>query len=281
MNRIDKVFKELQSKEEKALIAYISCGDPSLDFTEELVPLLADSGADLIELGIPYSDPVADGPTIQRASGRALAGGVTLEKILSMAKRLRKRTQVPLIMMTYYNPVYVAGLDSFVEKAALAGVDGLIIPDLPVEEAHTLKMAADKKNVHLIFMAAPTSTPERIARIAELSRGFVYCVSVAGVTGARDTTSYGLEGFLDKIRQHTELPLCVGFGISGPGTAREAVKHADGVIVGSSLIERIEQALQGENMQGEGCEPLKAAGPVEAMNSAAQFIRDIKAAIKK
>jgi len=220
VNKIDKVFKELKSKGEKALIAYISCGDPSLDFTEELVPVLAKSGADLIELGVPYSDPVADGPTIQRASGRALAGGVTMEKIFLLVKRLREKTQVPLIMMTYYNPVYVGGLDAFVKKAALAGIDGLIIPDLPVEESYILKEAADKRNLYLIFLAAPTSTPKRIAMITKLAKGFVYCVSVAGVTGARDTTDQGLGSFLNRIRQHTDLPLCVGFGISGPETAR-------------------------------------------------------------
>ena len=270
MNRIDKVFKKLDEKKEKALIPYVSCGDPSLEFTEKLVLALAESGADMVELGVPYSDPVADGPVIQRASSRALAGGVTLEKIFSLAKSLRERTQIPLIMMTYYNPVYVIGVDRFVEQAVLSGIDGLIIPDLPLEEVLCLKKAADANDVNLIFLVAPTSTSERIKNIATLSRGFIYCVSIAGVTGTRQTTSSGLDNFLNRVRQHTELPLCVGFGISGPETARKSAQYSDGVIVGSSLIEKIE-----ENMQKHPNDTDKA------IDVASCFIKNIKEAITK
>jgi len=264
VNRIDGVFAALRKKGEKALVPYVTCGDPYLEFTQELVSVLADSGADMIELGIPYSDPVADGPTIQRASVRALKGGITLENIFALAGCLRKKIEKPLIIMTYYNPVYVTGVENFVKKAAAAGVDGLIIPDLPLEEAYQLKDIADSNGINLIFLVAPTSTPERIEKITKLSRGFIYCVSVTGVTGARQKVSNSLENFLNRIRIHTSLPLAVGFGISSPDTARKASQHADGVIVGSALIERIEKNINNSH---------------EALKEASDFIRNLKKAI--
>ncbi len=269
MNRIDEVFLKLFANQQKALIPYVSCGDPSLEFTEALILQLAQNGADLIELGVPYSDPIADGPVIQRASGRALAGGVSLEDILSMAKRLRSKTQVPLIIMTYYNPIYVMGVETFIKNAALMGIDGLIIPDLPIEEATELKALAEENGVKLILLVAPTSTSERIKRIAELSGGFIYCVSIAGVTGAREATSVGLEGFLKRIRKNTTLPLCVGFGISNAQTAQDAAKYSDGIIVGSALIEIIEKVFS------QNINDIK-----KASEEAGKFIRSLKEAIR-
>ena len=267
MNRIDAVLNKLQSKQEKALLPYVTCGYPSLDFTKELVPILAEAGADVIEIGVPYSDTVADGPTIQRASARALATGITLDKVFRMVEEIRKNCQVPLVLMTYYNPIYVTGVEIFIKRAVEAGIDGLIIPDLPVEEAGCLNASAVKSGLSTISLVAPTSTPQRIEKIAEASRGFIYCVSVTGVTGAREELATGLEDFLNRIRLHTELPLAVGFGISGLETARQAAQHADGVIVGSALIEKIEEnILQGDSKK--------------ALQEAAVFIKDLKEAIE-
>jgi len=246
-SKIEQKFSELKSLGKKALIPYISCGDPAPEFTEKLVPELEKAGADLIELGIPYSDPVADGPTIQKASQRALAGGITIEKIFGLAARVRPRVKCPLLLMVYYNSVYRCGLERFVSRAVEAGIDGLIVPDLPPEEAAMLKEVTDSSGVDLIFLAAPTSTEQRLQKIARLARGFIYCVSVTGVTGSRKEIGEGLEGFLRRIRAETDLPLAVGFGISSPDTAARIASMADGAIVGSSVIERIENNLNDEN----------------------------------
>jgi tryptophan synthase alpha chain len=266
MNRIDAVFNDLRKSQGKAVIPYVTCGYPSLDFTKELISVLAEAGADLIEIGVPYSDPVADGPTIQKASARALTAGITLDKIFRLVEEIRGKCQVPLIMMTYYNPIYVTGVENFIKKAAAAGVDGLIIPDLPVEEAGHLSEVAERSGLRTIFLVAPTSTSERIEKIAGISRGFIYCVSVTGVTGARKEVSEGLEDFLKRIRLSTELPLAVGFGISGPETARQAAEYADGVIVGSALIQKIEENVAGEDYS-------------KALQEAAAFIKELKGAV--
>ncbi|MEW6661389.1 MAG: tryptophan synthase subunit alpha [Bacillota bacterium] len=243
MSKITQTFKNLKLKGQKALIPYVSCGDPSLEFTEKLVLKLADAGADIIELGIPYSDPVADGPTIQKAAQRALAGGISLEKIFGLVASLRERIQTPLILMTYFNPIYRYGLEKFVFRALQARVDGIIVPDLPPEEAGTLKEITNSANMDLIFLVAPTSTDHRMKKIGVLASGFIYCVSVTGVTGSRENIASGLDTFLKRVRSHTDLPLAVGFGISSPETARQAAQVADGVIVGSSIIELIEKNL--------------------------------------
>lgn len=266
MNRIDAVFNDLRKSQGKAVIPYVTCGYPSLDFTKELISVLAEAGADLIEIGVSYSDPVADGPTIQKASARALTAGITLDKIFRLVEEIRGKCQVPLIMMTYYNPIYVTGVENFIKKAAAAGVDGLIIPDLPVEEAGHLSEVAERSGLRTIFLVAPTSTSERIEKIAGISRGFIYCVSVTGVTGARKEVSEGLEDFLKRIRLSTELPLAVGFGISGPETARQAAEYADGVIVGSALIQKIEENVAGEDYS-------------KALQEAAAFIKELKGAV--
>lgn len=266
MNRIDYAFANLKKNKRKALVPYISCGDPTLAFTEELVYRLANSGADLIELGIPYSDPVADGPIIQRASQRALHGGVTIDAIFDMVKRLRRVTEIPLILMTYYNPIYVKGVEDFFKRSSEAGIDGLIIPDLPIEEGEKLQEIAEGYGLDLIFLIAPTSTPDRIKRVAENSKGFIYCVGVTGTTGTRQKMSNRLEEIVQEIKSHTDLPIAVGFGISDGKQARETARNADGVIVGSALIERIEQALM---VDGEEL----------ALEKARDFIKELRTAI--
>lgn len=266
MKRLDNVFANLKRENRKALIPYVSCGDPSLAFTEELVYRLANNGADLIELGIPYSDPVADGPTIQRASQRALQGGVIIDAIFGMVERLRGVTEVPLILMTYYNPIYVKGIESFIKRASEVGIDGLIIPDLPIEEGEKLQKIAEGYGLDIIFLVAPTSTPDRIKRIAEKSKGFIYCVGVTGTTGAGQKMSNRLEGIIQEIKSHTDIPIAVGFGISDGKTARESARNADGVIVGSALIEKIEEAL-------------KIDGKRLALDKASDFCKELRAAI--
>lgn len=265
MNRIEDVFRELGRSKQKALIPYVCCGDPNIEFTEEMVVKLAESGADLVELGVPYSDPVADGPTVQKASVRALAGKITLDQIFFLAERIRKRTQIPLLIMTYYNPIYVTGVEIFVQKAAAAGIDGLIIPDLPLEEAGPVQDALEVNGMNLIFLATPTSTDERLKKIAQIAQGFIYCVSVVGVTGARSDISHQLSDLVHRLRGETVVPLAAGFGISGPENAKKAAALADGVIVGSALIDKIEQSL---------C--LDPGDDAKAVREACLFIRKLK-----
>jgi tryptophan synthase alpha chain len=235
MIRISSVFT--QSKGHKALIPYITVGYPAAESTLKAVPLLAENGADIIELGIPFSDPMADGATIQESSYQALQNGVTPDYCLEIASKVRLKTDVPLVFMTYFNPVLNYGLDRFCKSCAGAGVDGLIIPDLPPEEGITLEYAAKEQGIDLIYLLSPTSTEERIKVVAEKSRGYIYLVSVAGVTGARNSLPTGLEQFVGKVRQIAKQPLCVGFGVSTPEQAKQIANIADGVIVGSRLIQ--------------------------------------------
>jgi tryptophan synthase alpha chain len=234
MSRIDKVF---QKPGHKALIPYITVGYPNLDSTLQAVPLLEANGADIIELGIPFSDPLADGATIQESSYRALQNGVSTITCLNIAGQIRAKSAVPLVFMTYYNPVLNYGLEKFCHDSVAAGVDGLIVPDLPPEEGDNLENAAGEQGLDLIYLLAPTSTPERIQLVASKSHGYIYLVSVAGVTGARDTVPPDLKAFVERVRRATRLPLCVGFGISNPQQAKQIAEIADGVIVGSRLIQ--------------------------------------------
>jgi tryptophan synthase alpha chain len=236
MSRIKAVFYE---SEHKALIAYVTVGYPTVESTLAVVPVLEKSGCDVIELGIPFSDPLADGLTIQEASSRALRAGVTPESCLQVARELRKKVELPLVFMTYYNPVLRFGLESFCAACAEAGVNGLIIPDLPPDEAGDLDTSTRKHDLDLIFLLAPTSTRERIQLVAERSRGFIYLVSLTGVTGPRENLPAGLEEFVSRVRRETTKPLCVGFGISMPEQAHRVSRVADGVIVGSRLIQLI------------------------------------------
>jgi tryptophan synthase alpha chain len=236
MNRIDKKFKALKKYGSKAFIAYITAGDPDLSATEDIVLALESSGADIIELGIPFSDPMADGPTIQAASYRALQNKVNLKKIFKMVAHLRKITDIPLVFMTYYNPVFKYGLTPFFRSCAACGVDGVIIPDLPYEEAKELIALGKKHGVATIFLAAPTSTRERIKHIAKVSTGFIYYVSLTGVTGARSKLPPEVIANVKAIKKLTDKPVAVGFGISNPGQAKDIAKVSDGIIIGSAIV---------------------------------------------
>lgn len=238
-NRIDKKFSALKKYGQKAFIAYITAGDPDLSTTEDIVLALESSGVDIIELGIPFSDPMADGPTIQAASHRALQNKVSLKKIFTMMVRLRKITQIPVAFMTYYNPVFKYGLVSFFKSCASAGVDGVIIPDLPYEEAKDLIALGKKYKIATIFLAAPTSTRERIKNIAKVSTGFIYYVSLTGVTGERTKLPREVVSNVRSIKKMTDKPVAVGFGISSPDQARQIAKVADGIIVGSAIVKII------------------------------------------
>jgi tryptophan synthase alpha chain len=233
VSRITTIFKAGH----KALIAYVTVGYPSLEVTLKTVPRLANSGADIVELGIPFSDPLADGITIQKASFQALQNGVTPETCLEVARQLRAKTDVPLVFMTYYNPVFSYGLKEFVAECARSGIDGLIIPDLPPEEGTELQAITQAAGLDLIYLLAPNSSEERIRLVAERSRGFIYLVSVTGVTGAREDLPANLAAFVARVRKVASQPLCVGFGISRPEQAKKIASLADGIIVGSRLIQ--------------------------------------------
>lgn len=238
MSRIVSVFV---GANHTALIPYITVGYPSVETTLKVVPLLANSACDIIELGIPFSDPLADGATIQRASYEALTQGVTSEVCFEVAQELRRQVEIPLVFMTYYNPVLKFGLEQFCSKCAGVGIDGLIIPDLPPEEGEELEQSTRRHGVDLIYLLSPASTEERIQLVASRSSGFIYLVSLTGVTGARDKLPQELESFVAMVRERTEKPLCIGFGVSTPEQARRIAKIADGVIVGSRIIQLLDE----------------------------------------
>lgn len=240
-NRLVRVFAALRAEGRCALIPYIMAGDPDVPATERLVEAFVAAGASAVELGVPFSDPIADGPVNQRAGLRAMAQGMAIRPALDLVARVRTRTQVPLLIMTYYNIVLRYGLGRFAHEAVSAGVDGLIAADLPPDAAVDFAGEARRTGLATVFMAAPTSTPERIRAVAAASTGFVYCVSRTGVTGVRDAMPEGLPELVRRIRAETSSPVCVGFGISRPAQAREVARVADGVIVGSALVKMIEE----------------------------------------
>lgn len=240
MSRIEKTFESLKSKGEKALIAYIMAGDPFLEQTEDLVLTLEQSGADIIELGVPFSDPIADGPVIQRAGQRALKWNTSLRDVLERVRRLRQKTQVPLVLMSYYNPIYKFGEERFVREAVSAGVDGVILPDLPPEEGSSLGLKAERAGLDMILLAAPTSSRERLLKIVQLTKGFVYYVSLTGITGSSLQQLGNVDSRIKLIRRLTDKPVSVGFGIATPDQAAALSKTADGVIVGSAIVKQIE-----------------------------------------
>jgi tryptophan synthase alpha chain len=235
--RIQQTFDRLRASNEGALVNFITAGDPSIKHTADLIVTLADAGADVIELGIPYSDPLADGPSIQASSQRALDRGVTPPMVLDMVRQARERTDVPLVLMTSYNLVLRSGLTKFAHDAHMAGADGTILTDLPPEEAAHWKSASENEGLSTIFLVAPTSTPIRIQTIADNTTGFVYCVSRTGVTGARTEMAAELAQFLQSIRAKTDKPLCVGFGVSTPQHVHEVIGMADGAVIGSALVD--------------------------------------------
>ena len=265
MNRIDAKFQELRDRGARAFMPYLCAGDPTPELTSKLLLTLETAGADLIELGVPFSDPIADGPTVQRASERALTHNISLQQILEMVTTLRTQTDIPIALMSYYNPIFRMGEAAFCKAAQDAGVDGLIVPDLPPEQAQQLLEIAPRYNLATIFLAAPTSPPERMQLIASVSTGFIYCVSVTGVTGARAMLSDEIAPMITELRKHTDKPISVGFGVSTSEQAKQVVDIADGAIVGSAIINVVE-----ENMDDEA----------KLLTAVKQFASDLAAGVK-
>jgi tryptophan synthase alpha chain len=240
--RIARRFDELRRAGELGIVAYLTAGHPELEATERFVLALAEAGADVVELGVPFSDPIADGPTIQRASERALRSGTTLAGVLKLVAKLRQKTQVPLVLFSYFNPVLQMGVERFAQAAAGAGADGALITDLTPEEAGEFRQAAQSQGLDTIFLAAPTSTDERLRKIAEASTGFLYLISRTGVTGAREALPEELPALIRRARGISSLPIAVGFGISLPGHVSVLGGLADAAVVGSALVEEIQHA---------------------------------------
>ena len=242
MNRLDAHFAELKSRGEGALVAFVTAGDPYPERTAEVICALAEAGADVIEIGVPFSDPLADGPTIQAASFRALQGGMTPPKVLDAVRQARAwGVTVPLVLMGAYNPVLQYGPEKFAQDAVAAGVDGAIVTDVIPEEADTWKPIADAAGLATIFLLAPTSTPERMEAVGKLAAGFVYCVSMTGITGTKEVVPSELPSLVAAIREHTaSTPVCVGFGIKTPEQVKAICAFADGAVVGSSLVQLLD-----------------------------------------
>lgn len=260
MNRIEKCFSDLKERNEKALITFITAGDPDLETTERAVFEMFGNGADIIELGVPFSDPVAEGVTIQKSSLRSLKNGTNLTKIFETVKRIREKTDKPLILMMYINTIFVYGTDRFFADCKQYGIDGVIVPDMPFEERDEVQEFAEKYGVLNINLVAPTSR-NRIEKIASESKGFLYCVSSTGVTGVRSGYTTDFEDFFGTIKKYAKCPCAVGFGISGPEQAKKMSGYCDGVIVGSAIVRIFEE---------KGSEAPKAAG---------EFVKALKEAI--
>ena len=241
MTRIQRLFERTHKEGRAALIAYVTAGDPSPQRTPEIVAALERGGVDLIEMGVPFSDPSADGPVIQRAAARALQAGTTVPKVLDIARQIRKSSETPLLLFTYLNPVLRYGLDKLAQDARAAGIDGCLLTDVSVEEAEPYVAAMRAAELDTVFLASPTSTERRLKLVAQYSTGFVYLVSRTGVTGERAALSQDLEPLIDKMRTVTKLPLAAGFGISTPDQAGAVAKMADGVVVGSAIVRQIEK----------------------------------------
>jgi len=267
MSRLSRTFAELRQKNERALIPFVTCGDPDLETTRKLVLAYARAGADIIEIGIPFTDPLADGPTIQRASERALEAGTTMQDALELIASLRSETEVPLVPMTYINPVYQIGYESFAQKCAQAGADGVIISDLPPEEGEEWVEAGANFGVDTVFLVAPTSDETRLETVAKCASGFVYAVARLGVTGAKSDVPPEIGDLIGRLKKHTSTPICAGFGFSSPEQISKtcASTDVDGIVVASALIDRFSQA--------EGSLDERVA-------QAAQMVRELKEATK-
>ena len=258
MSRIDDRFKILDGN--KALVAFFTASDPNLSDTKDIFSVIEKNGADIIELGVPFSDPLADGSVIQASDHRSLQKGTTLKKIIDLVKDIRSESQLPIVLMSSFNPIFTYGQQTFVEDAVNAGVDGVIIPDLPPEEAEEFLGFANTKKLDMIFLLAPTSTPDRIKIVGETSKGFIYYVSLTGTTGTKESLSKNLEEKVFAVKSKVKLPVLVGFGISDPEQAKEAGLCSDGVIIGSAIVKLIESYLD----------------PVERNLKIAEFISSIK-----
>ena len=265
MSCIERKFADLQRRGEAALIPFVTAGDPDLATTLKILRALEKGGADCIELGIPFSDPTADGPTIQRSSERALRNGLTLPRIFQLVREFRRTSEVPIVLFGYFNPIFHYGLENFCRAAARAGADGILCVDLPPEESAELKRWTDAEGLDLIFLLSPTSGPDRVQLVAGRGRGFIYYVSVTGVTGARQALDNRLRAQVARVRRATSLPVGVGFGISTPKQAAWIAGFADAAVVGSALVERIE----------------KAKGSTEKARCAGAFVSELKRAMKQ
>lgn len=248
MNRIDQKFIDLRRANKKAFIAFVTAGDPDLSTTIDLVIAFEKAGVDIIELGVPFSDPMADGATIQAASERALKNGTNLTKIFDAVKKIRLASSIPIALMTYYNPVYAYGDIKFIAKCKEVGVDGVIIPDLPPEEAGDLRQAALKNDIATVFFVAPTTTDDRVKHNAQAATGFIYYVSLTGVTGVKQALPTEVIKDIARIKKITSKPVCAGFGINDAKQARAIAAHADGVIVGSAIIKQIQAHVTQKNL---------------------------------
>lgn len=257
MTRIAKAFEN-----KKAFIAFVTGGDPDIETTEKLIPKMAEAGADLIEIGIPFSDPIAEGVVIQEADVRALKAGTTTDSLFDMVKRVRTKTDIPLVFMTYMNPVYTYGTERFMKKCAECGIDGVIIPDVPFEEKDEVSGACKEAGIDLISMIAPTSK-ERIHTIVSEAQGFLYCVSSLGVTGVRSQITTNIKEMVDQVKQVSDIPCAIGFGIATPDQAYEMASKSDGAIVGSAIVKLVAK-------HGKDCiEPV------------CEYIKDMKAAVER
>ena len=259
MSRIEKRLVSLNGN--KALVAFYTAGDPDLSASKDIFAVIEKNGADIIEIGVPFSDPLADGPTIQASSHRSLQKGTTLKKIIQLVADIRKTSELPIILMTSFNPVFVYGKKEFVADAVKAGVDGMIIPDLPPEEAEEFLGIAE--GLDLVFLLAPTSTPDRIQQVGKVSKGFIYYISLTGTTGTKEALSDGLKNKVNEIKKSVSLPVLVGFGVSGPEQAKQAAEASDGVIIGSAIVKLIAEH----------------SDPAERDRKLADFLTSIKKAI--
>jgi tryptophan synthase alpha chain len=251
MNRIAKVFDEMQHTGEKALVGFVTAGDPTMDVSMDITKAMCEAGLDILELGVPFSDPTADGPVIQRSSARALKSGANLARVLEMARQLRKTFPIPIVLFSYYNPILAYGVERFYTDALAAGVDGLLVVDLPPEESAEMTSAWSGNELALIRLVAPTTPPERMATIAEKASGFLYLVSMTGVTGSAGLNLDEVSGVVRSLRAHSSgMPICVGFGISTPEQVRAVGKLADGVVVGSAFERLIEDHLDDRDLAG-------------------------------
>lgn len=246
MGRIGDQFEKRKAEGRTAFVPFITAGDPSVERTVAAALELERAGADVLELGVPFSDPLADGPVIQRSSERALARGVTLESVLDVVRRIRKESELPLLLFSYFNPLLQVGLDRLAAQAAEAGADGVLVTDLPPEEGDEWIKAARKHDVDTVFLASPTSPSERLRRVAEASRGFVYAISRTGITGERKALSDEAAPLVERLRELTDVPVALGFGLSTPEQVAEASRVADGVVVGSALVRFLEEQPDGD-----------------------------------
>lgn len=248
MNRIEERFAQLRERGETAFVPFITCGDPSMGMTEKIVLALEEAGADVVELGVPFSDPVGDGTVIQEASQRALAGGATLHGVLDCVRRVREKSAVPVLLFSYVNPILKYGVEAFARDAAAAGADGVLCVDLPADDCDAYKAALDAAGLCTVFLVAPTTNDTRLQLIGERCTGFVYYVSRLGVTGERAALAEGLQEAVDRVRGHVGKPVAVGFGISNPEQAREVAGLAEGVVVGSAIVRLISASAEASDL---------------------------------